>query len=1727
MLIIDVSKTRSTSQRLELDGDGIDYIIQLDWSTRYQRFFMEIYDSERNLLTAGIKLVPGSPINTGSKDSNGPQGLFIVSGTGELTRESFDNGGYRLYYFPRSGFTTFPLISDYLIITDFQEYVEENAPEPPNLFDGFFVTTAQTGEPISPSVTTVDTAQVSWLWGDGGVTSGDDSPTHSYTDDADSHEVDSYTVAAEDFRTIDLSNCHVSDVTLDALYNLTSVDVSNNDLNAIKVTNLGELTDLDFSDNLVDSFQLEGLEKLVTCYAQNNSLTEISARSVYALKILNLAGNDIEVIDPTQATSLEELYISNNVLSSGEIDVTPLTLLTTFEASNCGLTALDVSQNPLDRLIASFNNLTSFDISNNTLLTYVDSSNNLLDSSVVDQSIVQLDNNGLSDGFYDYSNNADPTSNVYSNYASLISKNWTLIGAVPDSVYLLYNSLAADFDGTGTNYLSSDGAAFGISDEISFGSWVNMDEYVAPTTHPVNSFNPDGSTQSARKTGYSMTGKFTNFSWSCWVKLQDTGNGQTVFRVSSSVGGVSDIALMYDWSALDPSLADKITIGWHSGTTTWEYISTSNFTVGQWIHIVVGKSGANWKLYINKILELDYTATTTPTELSNCILATEHNSLVEKLASPCSQYYMSNQQLDQTDVDNLYGSGTPPCLEDLATVTKNKMTNHWKLGTFNGSTEADAMLDQIGSDDFSNIGSTPFNGTGLSVECESESTATATVQGIVQKGEINTEGYTMSRRIENGENLIDFNLVTGSTTSGTSPVDSLTLLNDADYVTATKSTAISDATSMTVAFSLYLVPKAQSSRTINRIFSLNYNAPSGRTTGMYSSDGIGEAVTITCGIFPTPGSTSGSLSFQSDQFLRGEWYRILVRYIDGGLATCWVNGVESVGNSTITNGIGNSDLYDIGLGVLTSTSLTTNMEGYLNNQRMWNRDLSNSEIAEDYNGDPTEYVSYDKLVSDGSSLVSGLIFDAPLTDATLEENTNNSTLTASGSPTYTDKGMTEDGETTSLVSTTISSTDLMTGQWKFLAATYNNVEGLMRLYVDGVNVATSANIAANMNVSANDLLVGNLNTLDGLFQGCMMFPFVANKKFIDSQITTMYNSGNPIRYEDLETDSDVTTDMVGHWNLADWNNGAHTGDELLNNVAPIVSGGAFAVNSANFDGSNQSIESNLSTSVNLTSDFTIKSSFIVDSFSGGSWACPLAIDNGSNIWVEIRVNQSPQEIRCNVYTGTTDNATVLTPLTLGAVNHVVVTHTGFNKTLELWVNGVSIGIGTHTVASTNLNRLVTGRTPIGRPSGVNYMNGTVSFPKVWTRKLTDNECIAQTSVPICYDDEESSILVDNVFAPDLCNWDNNTGQELLDRSPENNTLVNQNSTPFTGTGLSVDCGTTITNDLVDNGSIPFDCTGVDVASNEDPYTPPPSTLINSSHFRLHAVDVNNPPTSQITYNTSLDITSAVNSAGSFYLLTTVPKADLEGNHIYLDLELTADYTGENIRRNVLLLEGTVEGDDPMFVNGQHITPAFTVSTGGTNSQFNERVVYDNPVPDITSVTDPNMTICVELHDSWSLLNIDWSIHSLQVRTPTGDIVKDVVLSNPIYKTGETLPSKSGVITDEAVVPYTPPNVTLTDALNGVTGPFLRTYDVHNALGDYVRTIHYGPTASRDNNPHEGWSISGSYLSNPPNISYWAPYSAKYYLSLNADLQFSSFINSTDGLAGMNFNGSTVIPSVYF
>jgi hypothetical protein len=63
MLIVDVRKSPIYSQRLELDGDGVDYLVRTSWSTKYQRFYMDILDIKGNPFVLGVKLVPGGSIN--------------------------------------------------------------------------------------------------------------------------------------------------------------------------------------------------------------------------------------------------------------------------------------------------------------------------------------------------------------------------------------------------------------------------------------------------------------------------------------------------------------------------------------------------------------------------------------------------------------------------------------------------------------------------------------------------------------------------------------------------------------------------------------------------------------------------------------------------------------------------------------------------------------------------------------------------------------------------------------------------------------------------------------------------------------------------------------------------------------------------------------------------------------------------------------------------------------------------------------------------------------------------------------------------------------------------------------------------------------------------------------------------------------------------------------------------------------------------------------------------------------------------------------------------------------------------------------------------------------------------------------------------------------------------------------------------------------------------------
>ena len=230
----------------------------------------------------------------------------------------------------------------------------------------------------------------------------------------------------------------------------------------------------------------------------------------------------------------------------------------------------------------------------------------------------------------------------------------------------------------------------------------------------------------------------------------------------------------------------------------------------------------------------------------------------------------------------------------------------------------------------------------------------------------------------------------------------------------------------------------------------------------------------------------------------------------------------------------------------------------------------------------------------------------------------------------------------------------------------------------------------------------------------------------------------------------------------------------------------YNVNSATILG-NEHYTADIAGALDFKEDWTIKQSFKVTDFNGGAWASALAIDNSTNSWIEIRVQQSPQEIRGNIYNGAIDTGTISTPLTLGEWYHVVYTNTKVGQDVDLWVNGVKVGTAVHAAPFGTLSRVVLGRTPIGRASGINYLNGYLTTPKMWSRKLTDEECIRHSSELVCYEDLPASDKVDCEYAPRISNWDTNVGGETTDQSGNGIITTPVGSPTYTDQGLTVEC----------------------------------------------------------------------------------------------------------------------------------------------------------------------------------------------------------------------------------------------------------------------------------------------------------------------------------------------------
>lgn len=243
--------------------------------------------------------------------------------------------------------------------------IGEPAPE----FPVFFVTESQ--GTITPAVVTFSGGLVEWDFGDGTIVSGNNSPSHTYTDGQPSHEVKVSGAPGTDYERIEAYGI-----------NLRSLDVS-------PFTALSVL-------QAFSNFTLENITGLE-----------------------NLAG-------------LQVVTIGNNpLLGNQDFSANPALIFLGVEFT--GKTALDLNANALLTNVWAWNNtISSLPIDNNPLLKDLRIYNNSFTAPALDDILIKLDGHGQINGFLNYSSNPGaPTLAALTAYNNLLAKGWTITGPVP------------------------------------------------------------------------------------------------------------------------------------------------------------------------------------------------------------------------------------------------------------------------------------------------------------------------------------------------------------------------------------------------------------------------------------------------------------------------------------------------------------------------------------------------------------------------------------------------------------------------------------------------------------------------------------------------------------------------------------------------------------------------------------------------------------------------------------------------------------------------------------------------------------------------------------------------------------------------------------------------------------------------------------------------------------------------------------------------------------------------------------------------------------------------------------------------------------------------------------------------------------------------------------------------------------------------------------------------
>ena len=211
--------------------------------------------------------------------------------------------------------------------------------------------------------------------------------------------------------------------------NLNRLDCYNNQITTLDVSQSTLLTILNCHNNQISVLEVSQLVNLQYLFCDDNQITTLDVSQLVNLIILRCFNNQISVLDVSQLTSLTTINCINNQISI--LDVSQLVNLIMLRCSYNQISVLNVSQLVnLIELSCTNNQISTLDVSQLVNLNNLQCHNNQLDAATNSQILIDLDNNGLSNGYFISTifGGGSLTTAGQTAKSNLQAKGWTIVG---------------------------------------------------------------------------------------------------------------------------------------------------------------------------------------------------------------------------------------------------------------------------------------------------------------------------------------------------------------------------------------------------------------------------------------------------------------------------------------------------------------------------------------------------------------------------------------------------------------------------------------------------------------------------------------------------------------------------------------------------------------------------------------------------------------------------------------------------------------------------------------------------------------------------------------------------------------------------------------------------------------------------------------------------------------------------------------------------------------------------------------------------------------------------------------------------------------------------------------------------------------------------------------------------------------------------------------------------